>query len=127
MTQEQLIEHLSNMSVMDLAALRDALEKKWGVSAAAPVAMVAGPAGAAAAPAAAPEEEQTEFTVVLESFGAKKIGVIKEVRAITGLGLKEAKDLVEGVPANVKEGVSKAEAAEIKAKLEEAGATVTVK
>ncbi|MBM4321860.1 MAG: 50S ribosomal protein L7/L12, partial [Deltaproteobacteria bacterium] len=93
--------------------------------AAAPVAAAA--AGAAAAPAAAPVEEQTEFTVILESFGAKKIGVIKEVRAITGLGLKEAKDLVEGVPTAVKEGVSKAEAAEIKAKLEGEGATVTVK
>ncbi len=122
-TQEQLIEHLSNMTVMELAALRDALEEKWGVSAAAPVAMMAGGAGGAAEE----KEEQTEFTVVLESYGAKKIGVIKEVRAITSLGLKEAKALVEGVPAPVKEGIPKEEAEEIKAKLEAAGATVTIK
>ncbi|MDY0058463.1 MAG: 50S ribosomal protein L7/L12 [Myxococcota bacterium] len=123
-TQEQLIDALSNMTVMEIAALRDALEEKWGVSAAAPVAM-AMPAGGAVA--AAPVEEQTEFTVVMESFGAKKIGVIKVIREITGLGLKEAKDLVEGVPATVKEGVPKAEAADIKAKLEAEGATVKVK
>ena len=120
-TQEQLIDALSNMTVMEIAALRDALEEKWGVSAAAPVAM-AMPAGGAVA--AAPVEEQTEFTVVMESFGAKKIGVIKVIREITGLGLKEAKDLVEGAPKPVLEGVPKAEAADIKAKLEAEGATV---
>lgn len=120
-TNDQLIEHVSKMSVLDLANLVKELETKFGVSAA-PVA-VAG-AGAAAGPAA---EAQTEFTVVLTDKGATPINVIKEVRAITGLGLKEAKDLVEGAPKNVKEAVSKDEAAELKKKLEAAGAKVEVK
>jgi large subunit ribosomal protein L7/L12 len=123
-TKDQVIEWLSGQSVLDLAALVKDLEGKWGVSAAAAVA-AAGPA--AAGPAAAAAEEQTEFTVVLAEAGANKIGVIKEVRAITGLGLKEAKDLVEGAPKPVKEGVSKADAEEIKKKLEAAGAKVQVK
>ncbi len=118
-TNEQLIEHISAMSVLDLAELVKELEDKFGVSAA-PVAV----AGAAAGPAA---EEQTEFTVVLADAGDKKINVIKEVRGITGLGLKEAKDLVEGAPKPVKEGVEKAEAEEIKKKLEAAGAKVELK
>lgn len=122
-TQDQLVEHLSNMTVLDLAALRDVLEDKWGVSAAAPV-MMAGGAGPAAA---AEVEEQTEFTVSLDSFGAKKIGVIKEIRSIVSLGLKEAKELVESAPCVVKEGIPKAEAEEIKAKLEGAGATASIK
>ena len=121
-SNEQLIEHVSKMSVLDLAGLVKELETKFGVSAA-PVA-VAG--GAAAGPAAA-VAEQTEFTVVLADGGDKKINVIKEVRAITGLGLKEAKDLVEGAPKTVKEGVAKAEAEEMKKKLEAAGAKVTLK
>jgi large subunit ribosomal protein L7/L12 len=122
-TKEQVIEWLSGQSVIDLAALVKDLEGKWGVSAAAAVA--AAPAGgAAAAPAA---EAQTEFTVVLKAAGANKIGVIKEVRAITGLGLKEAKDLVEGAPKPVKENAPKAEAEEIKKKLEAAGAQVELK
>ena len=120
-TNEQMIEHISNMSVLDLANLVKELEEKFGVSAA-PVA-VAG--GAAAGGAAA--EEQTEFTVVLADAGAKKINVIKEVRGITGLGLKEAKELVEGAPKPVKEGVEKAEAEELKKKLEAAGAKVELK
>ena len=120
-TNDQLIEHVSKMSVLDLANLVKELETKFGVSAA-PVA-VAG-AGAAAGPAA---EAQTEFTVVLADKGATPINVIKEVRAITGLGLKEAKDLVEGAPKTVKEGVAKAEAEELKKKLEAAGAKVEVK
>lgn len=119
-TNEQLIEHVSKMSVLDLANLVKELEEKFGVSAA-PVA-VAG--GAAAGPAA---EEKTEFTVVLTDKGASAINVIKEVRAITGLGLKEAKDLVEGAPKTVKEGVTKEEAAELKKKLEAAGAKVELK
>jgi large subunit ribosomal protein L7/L12 len=122
-TKDQVIEWLSSQSVLDLAALVKDLEGKWGVSAAAAVA--AGPA-AGAAPAAA-AEEKTEFTVVLLEAGANKIGAIKEVRAITGLGLKEAKDLVEGAPKPVKEGVNKAEAEEIKKKLEAAGAKVELK
>ena len=121
-TKDQVIEWLSSQSVLDLAALVKDLEGKWGVSAAA----AAGPAAAAAAPAAA-AEEKTEFTVVLLEAGANKIGAIKEVRAITGLGLKEAKDLVEGAPKPVKEGVNKAEAEEIKKKLEAAGAKVELK
>jgi large subunit ribosomal protein L7/L12 len=121
-TKDQVIEWLSGQSVIELAALVKDLEGKWGVSAAAAVA--AGPA--AAAPAAA-AEEKTEFTVVLLEAGANKIGAIKEVRAITGLGLKEAKDLVEGAPKPVKEGVNKAEAEEIKKKLEAAGAKVELK
>jgi large subunit ribosomal protein L7/L12 len=116
-TNEQLIDHISNMSVLDVANLVKELEDKFGVSAA-PVAV----AGAAAAGAAA--EEQTEFTVVLADAGAKKINVIKEVRGITGLGLKEAKELVEGAPKPIKEGVEKAEAEELKKKLEAAGAKV---
>ncbi len=122
-TKEQVIEWLSSQSVIDLAALVKDLEGKWGVSAAAAVA--AAPAGAAAAAPAA--EAQTEFTVVLKEAGANKIGVIKEVRAITGLGLKEAKDLVEGAPKNVKENAPKAEAEDIKKKLEAAGAKVELK
>lgn len=122
-TKDQVIEWLSAQTVLDLAALVKDLEGKWGVSAAA--AAAAGPA-AGAAPAAA-AEEKTEFTVVLVEAGANKIGAIKEVRAITGLGLKEAKDLVEGAPKPVKEGVNKAEAEEIKKKLEAAGAKVELK
>ena len=122
-TKDQVIEWLSGQSVIDLAALVKDLEGKWGVSAAA--AAAAGPAAGAAPVAAA--EEKTEFTVVLVAAGANKIGAIKEVRAITGLGLKEAKDLVEGAPKPVKEGVNKAEAEEIKKKLEAAGASVELK
>ncbi len=118
-----IVDQLSTLSVMEAAELVKKLEEKWGVSAAAaPVVMAAG--GAAAA---APVEEQTEFTVVLAETGPNKINVIKEVRAITGLGLKEAKDLVEGAPKDVKAGIPKAEAAEIKKKLEAAGAKVQVK
>ena len=123
---EQLVEDLSKLTVLEAAQLSKMLEEKWGVSAAAPVA-VAAVAGAAAPAAAAPVEEKTEFDVILASAGAQKINVIKEVRAITSLGLKEAKDLVEGAPKPVKEGVSKEEAAKIKAQLEAAGATVEVK
>jgi large subunit ribosomal protein L7/L12 len=122
-TKDQVIEWLSAQPILELAALVKDLEGKWGVSAAAAVA--AGPA-AGAAPAAA-AEEKTEFTVVLKEAGANKIGVIKEVRAITGLGLKEAKDLVEGAPKPVKEGVNKAESEDIKKKLEAAGAKVELK
>ena len=122
-TKDQVIEWLSSQSIIDLAALVKDLEGKWGVSAAAAVAAAAPGAAAAAAPA----EEKTEFTVVLKEAGANKIGVIKEVRAITGLGLKEAKDLVEGAPKNVKENAPKAEAEEIKKKLEAAGAKVELK
>ncbi|TCT03335.1 LSU ribosomal protein L12P [Tepidamorphus gemmatus] len=120
----KIVEELSNLTVLEAAELSKMLEEKWGVSAAAPVAVAA--VGAAAAPAEA-AEEKTEFDVILTSAGAQKINVIKEVRAITNLGLKEAKDLVEGAPKPVKEGVSKDEAAQIKAKLEAAGATVEVK
>jgi len=123
-TKDQVIEWLSAQSVLDLAALVKDLEGKWGVSAAAAVA--AAPAGGAAA-AAAPAEEKTEFNVILADAGANKIGVIKEVRAITGLGLKEAKDLVEGAPKPIKEGASKAEAEDIKKKLEAAGAKIELK
>jgi large subunit ribosomal protein L7/L12 len=123
-TIENLYEQLSKLTVLEVADLVKRLESGWGVSAAAAVA-VAGPAGPVAA--AEPVEEQTEFTVILASAGEKKINVIKEVRAITNLGLKEAKDLVEGAPKPVKEAVSKAEAADIKKKLEEAGATVEIK
>ena len=118
----KIVEELSALTVLEAAELSKLLEEKWGVSAAAPVA-VAAAAGAAAAPA----EEQTEFTVVLADAGDKKINVIKEVRGITGLGLKEAKDLVEGAPKTVKEGASKDEAAKIKKALEDAGAKVEVK
>ena len=126
---EKIVEDLSSLTVLEAAELSKMLEEKWGVSAAAPVAMAAMPAGgaAAAAPAEA-AEEQTEFTVVLTGGGEKKINVIKEVRSIRpDLGLKEAKDLVEGAPQNVKENVSKQEAEEVKKKLEEAGASVTIK
>jgi large subunit ribosomal protein L7/L12 len=124
---EQLVEDLSSLTVLEAAELSKLLEEKWGVSAAAPVAMAAGPSAAAAAPAEA-VEEQTEFTVILTGAGDKKINVIKEVRAVRpDLGLKEAKDLVEGAPQNIKENISKQEAADIKTKLEAAGASVTVK
>lgn len=123
-TKEDVIEWLSNQTVLDIAGLVKDLEDKWGVSAAAPVAVAAAPAGGEAAEAA---EEKTEFDVILLEAGAKKINVIKEVRAITGLGLKDAKDLVEGAPKPVKEAASKDEAAEIKAKLEAAGAKVELK
>lgn len=123
-TTEQLVDHLSKMSVMDMAGLIKTLEDKWGVKAA-PVA-VAGPA-VAAGPAAAPVEEKTEFNVELKDAGANRINVIKAVREITGLGLKEAKELVEGAPKTVKESLPKAEAEEIKKKLEEAGAKVELK
>ena len=119
-----LVEELSKLTVLEAAELSKLLEEKWGVSAAAPVAVAAAPAAGAAA---APVEEQTEFTVILAAAGDKKINVIKEVRPITGLGLKEAKDLVEGAPKAVKEAVSKDEAAKIRKMLEEAGAAVEVK
>jgi len=122
---EKIVDELSSLTVLEAAELAKLLETKWGVSAAAAVAVAAGPAGGAAA--AAPVEEQTEFTVVLTAIGDKKIEVIKEVRAITALGLKEAKDLVEGAPKAVKEGVSKDDAAKIKAALEKAGAKVELK
>ncbi|MFP6741983.1 MAG: 50S ribosomal protein L7/L12 [Alphaproteobacteria bacterium] len=120
----KIADDLSELTVLEAAELATMLEEKWGVSAAAPVA-VAAVAGGAADGAAA--EEQTEFSVILASFGEKKINVIKEVRAITGLGLKEAKDLVESAPAPIKEDATKDEAAEIKTKLEDAGATVEIK
>jgi len=120
---EKLVEDLSGLTVLEAAELAKLLEDKWGVSAAAPVAAVA----AAGAVAAAPAVEQTEFTVVLTAIGDKKINVIKEIRAITGLGLKEAKDLVEGAPKEVKADVSKDEAAKIKKQLEDAGAKVELK
>ena len=127
---EKIVEDLSSLTVLEAAELSKLLEEKWGVSAAAPVAMAAAP-GAAAAGGAAPAEaveEQTEFTVVLTAGGDKKINVIKEVRSVRpDLGLKEAKDLVEGAPQNVKENISKQEAADIKTKLEAAGASVQVK
>ena len=122
-TKDQVIEWLSTQTILDLAALVKELETKWGVSAAA----ATGPAVAVAAAAGPAAEEQTEFTVMLLEAGANKIGVIKEVRAITGLGLKEAKDLVEGAPKAVKEGVNKADSEDIKKKLEAAGAKVQVK
>src|SRR5690242_21760057 len=123
---QKLVDELSSLTVMEAAELSKLLEDKWGVSAAAPVAVAAAaPAGGAAA--AAPAEEQTEFTVVLAKAGEKKINVIKEVRTITGLGLKEAKDLVEGAPKTVKESVSKDEAAKLKKQLEDQGASVEIK
>ena len=121
---QKLVDELSTLTVLEAAELSKLLEEKWGVSAAAPVAAAAAPAAAAAA---APVEEQTEFTVILAKAGEKKINVIKEVRTITGLGLKEAKDLVEGAPKAVKEGVGKDEVAKIKKMLEDAGASVEVK
>jgi large subunit ribosomal protein L7/L12 len=120
---EKLVEELSTLTVLEAAQLSKLLEEKWGVSAAAPVAVAAAPGGAAAAPA----EVKDEFTVVLAAAGDKKINVIKAVREITGLGLKEAKDLVEGAPKPVKEGVAKDEAEKIKATLEKAGAKVELK
>ena len=120
---EQIIDALSGMTALQLVELKDALEEKWGVTAA--VAVAAGPAAGGGEAAAA--EEQTEFNVIMTSFGAKKINVIKEVRALTGLGLKEAKDLVEAVPATIKEGVDKKEAEQVKEKLEGAGASVEIK
>jgi large subunit ribosomal protein L7/L12 len=120
---QKIVNDLSGLTVLEAAELAKLLEEKWGVSAAAAVAVAAGPAGGAAAPA----EEKTEFTVMLTAFGDKKIEVIKEVRAITGLGLKEAKDLVEGAPKPVKEGVNKDDAAKIKAQLEKVGAKVELK
>jgi large subunit ribosomal protein L7/L12 len=123
-TKEQVVDFLSQMSVLDLAALTKELEDKWGVKAA-PVAVAAAPGAAAAG--AAPAAEQTEFTIVLTDAGANKIGVIKAVREVTNLGLKEAKDLVDGAPKTVKEGVNKADAETIKKKLTEAGAKVDVK
>jgi large subunit ribosomal protein L7/L12 len=122
LSNEQIIEAIAGKSLMEVMELVKAMEEKFGVSAAAPVAAAAGPAAAAA-----PVEEQTEFTVVLKATGEKKINVIKEVRAITGLGLKEAKDLVEGAPKPVKEGVNKADAEKFKAQLEKAGAKVDLK
>ena len=121
---QKLVDDLSSLTVLEAAELSKMLEEKWGVSAAAPVAVAAAGGGAAAAPAA---EEKTEFDVILAAAGDKKINVIKEVRAITGLGLKEAKDLVEAAPKAVKEGVSKDEADKFKKQLEEAGATVELK
>ena len=122
---EKIAEDLSSLSVMEAAELSKMLEEKWGVSAAAPVAVTA--VGAAAGGDAGAAEEKTEFDVILATIGEKKINVIKEVRTITGLGLKEAKDLVEAAPKVLKEGVNKAEAEELKTKLEEAGATVEIK
>ncbi len=123
-SKEELIDALSNLKVLEVVDLVKALEDKWGVSAAAAVAVAAAPAAGAAAPAA---EEKTEFNVTMTSFGANKVGVIKVIREITGLGLKEAKDLVEGVPSVVKDGVPKAEADTIKKKLEDAGAAAEIK
>ncbi len=122
-TKADVIDFIANMTVLELSELVKEMEEKFGVSAAAPVAMVA----AASTEAAAPAQEQTEFNVILTGFGDKKIQVIKEVRAVTGLGLKEAKDLVDGVPKPLKEGVSKDDAAKIKAQIEEAGGQVEIK
>jgi large subunit ribosomal protein L7/L12 len=123
LTKDDVVNYLSNMPVIELAELIKTLEDKWGVTAAAPVAVAVGGAGAAAAPA----EEKTAFDVILADAGANKINVIKEVRGVTGLGLKEAKDLVEGAPKPIKEGVSKEEAQKIKEVVEKAGAKVTIK
>lgn len=123
-TKEEVLEAISEMSVMDVVELVEMMEEKFGVSAAAPVAMAA---GAATGGEAAAEEEQTEFDVVMTSFGDNKVGAIKAVRAMTGLGLKEAKEMVEGVPATLKEGVEKEEADKMKKDLEDAGATVELK
>ncbi|QOC23367.1 50S ribosomal protein L7/L12 [Wenzhouxiangella sp. AB-CW3] len=124
-SKEDILETISSMSVMEVVDLIEAMEEKFGVSAAAPVAVAAG--GAAGGDGGAQAEEQTEFDVILAGFGSNKVAVIKAVRGITGLGLKEAKDLVEGAPAPLKEGVSKEDAEDIKKQLEEAGATVEVK
>lgn len=121
LTKDQILDAIAAMSVMDVVELIEMMEKKFNVTAAAPMMMAAAPVAAEAA------EEKTEFDVVLTGFGANKVGVIKEVRSITGLGLKEAKDLVEGVPGTLKEGVSKADAAEIKKQIEAAGGTVDIK
>ena len=121
LTKDQILDAVAAMSVMDVVELIEMMEKKFNVTAAAPMMMAAAPVAAEAA------EEKTEFDVILTSFGANKVAVIKEVRTITGLGLKEAKDLVEGVPGTVKEGVSKADAAEIKKQIEAAGGTVDIK
>jgi large subunit ribosomal protein L7/L12 len=123
-SKEDILNAISNMTVMEIVDLVKMMEEKFGVTAAAPVAVAAAAPGAAAAPAA---EEKTEFNVTMTSFGANKVGVIKVIREITGLGLKEAKDLVEGVPSAVKEGVSKADADAIKKKLEDAGAAAEIK
>lgn len=122
-TKDQVVEYLSNLTILEISSLVSELEDKWGVSAAAPVAI----AGVAAADGGAAAEEQTEFDVILKNEGAKKINTIKAIRSITGLGLKEAKAMVEDAPSTVKEGVSKEEAAEVKKQLEEAGAEVDVK
>ena len=124
LSNEELIEALSSKPIMEIVSLVKALEEKWGVSAAAPVAVAA---GGGAAPAAAAAEEKTEFNVTMTAFGENKVAVIKVVRSVTGLGLKEAKDLVEGVPSVVKEGLPKAEAETIKKQLEEAGAKADIK
>ena len=124
LSNEQLIEELSNKPIMEVVELVKALEEKWGVSAAAPVAVAAGPGAAADGGAA---EEKSEFDVVMTSFGGNKVAVIKVVRTLTGLGLKEAKDLVEGAPSPIKEGVSKDESEDVKKQLEEAGASVEIK
>jgi large subunit ribosomal protein L7/L12 len=123
-TKDEILDAISKMSVMEVVELISDMEKKFNVTAAAPVAAAAAPGGAAAAPAA---EAQTEFTVTMAEFGANKVGVIKVIREITGLGLKEAKDLVEGVPSTVKEGIPKADAETIKKKLEDAGAKAAIK
>jgi large subunit ribosomal protein L7/L12 len=125
LSNAELIEALSQKPILEIVELVKALEEKWGVSAAAPVAVAA--VGGAGAAAAAPAEEKTEFNVVMDSFGENKVAVIKVVRTVTGLGLKEAKDLVEGAPSTVKEGVKKDEAESIKKQLEEAGAKATIK
>lgn len=124
-SREEIKEALGNMPVMELVELINELEEAWGVSAAAPVAVAAAPGAAAGGADAA--EEKTEFDVVMSSFGDNKVGVIKVVRALTGMGLKEAKDLVEGVPSTIKEGANKDEAADVKKQLEEAGASVEIK
>jgi large subunit ribosomal protein L7/L12 len=124
LTRDQVIDWLSNRTILELAEITKALEEKWGVSAAAPVAVAAAPGAAAAAPAAV---EKTEFDVILKGAGDKKIQVIKVVRELTGLGLKEAKDMVDGAPSTVKEGLSKDDAENLKKKLEEAGATIELK
>ena len=126
LSQDEVIDYLSNLSVIDLVNLTKSLEDKWGVKAA-PVAVAAAPAAGGGAAAAAPAEEKTEFTVVLKNGGANKIGVIKVVREVTGLGLKDAKDLVDGAPKEVKAGVNKTEAQDIEKKLKEAGAEVELK
>ena len=125
LSNAELVEALSKKPILEIVELVKALEEKWGVSAAAPVAVAA--VGGAAAGAVAPVEEKTEFNVVMDSFGENKVAVIKVVRTVTGLGLKEAKDLVEGAPSTVKEGVKKDEAATIKKQLEDAGASATIK